>query len=748
MKPKYLIWIAVLCLFFSGCGKRETEENAQNGQKAQGGYVAHACEVPDLQGTINSTLMVGSKLYAGVYTSGTAVEDGRYSVVIYDISDGTTERTILQGREEMVMWSFTVLEDGNYKALFLVWSSEGLNYSSLCLATFDREGNLIEEQDIRQKVAEQFPDAAAMYNFYLDRTGIFYFYDSIYSGISITSKIYSIQNNGDVRLIKEYPNSIDGFRLVSSNVWIARNLEPKKIMIEEIDDRGTKSKEIATLDLGANSPSIVMSAGLTDEQIFIEQDASVYEYDLASKRLEKLFDYEDIGLESGRIFNTGKLIATAKDEFYVISKTAETEEGKRIYDWIKITRSDEVQQKETLTIAVSEESSLLKEAVTAFNKSSDQYKVVVKVYETDGVNKTSDLLQAEIAAGNVPDMIAVDAIDMDAMINKGLLHDLSDLLERDPELSKNDFVGRALEIYKRNDKLYAIPQCVFITALTGKQKMLEGRESWDMQEFKEFIHGLPNEETVFWGISRSQMLQFVMEQHLFSFVDWESRTCSFESEEFKDLLEFIRVFSDENPNMEDDMALLTDLLRTDEIVLYPGVICNTFDYQFLKALWGEEIAYIGFPSAEGTGIQLGNIADAYAIMEGSAHKEEMWQIIKYMVTNQRLAQSGLPAYQPLFDKACENAMEKKMVQSGDDTLTEEPQLDMELSGIKITVYAATAEEVALIRHLLEKAEPVKTSSPVIMNIIQEEVWGYFYGQKSVDDVARVIQNKVSLYLSE
>lgn len=745
MKPKYIIWIALFCLFFSGCGKQETETNVQ---KAQGGYVAHACEVPDLQGTINSTLLIGSKLYAGVYTKGTAVENGRYSVVIYDISDGTTERTILQGREEMAMWSFTVLEDGNYKALFLVWSSEELDYTSLCLATFDREGNLIEEQDIRQKVKDQVQDTVPLGNFYLDRTGILYFYDSIYSVTSITSKIYSVQNNGEIQFIKEYPDSIWGLQIVSSHMWIARNPEPKKIIIEEISDRGTESKEIAVLDLSTNSLSTVMSAGLTDEQIFIAQDESVYEYDLASKRLDKLFDYDDVGLAHGEISNTCKLIATAQDEFYVVKKTEETEEGKRTYDWLKITRSDEVAQKETLTIAVAEESSLLKEAVTAFNKSSDQYKVVVKVYETDGVNKTSDLLQAEIAAGNVPDMIAVDAIDMDAMINKGLLYDLSDLLERDPDLSKNDFVGRALEIYERNDKLYAIPQCVFITALAGKQKMLEGRESWNMQEFKEFIHGLPNEETVFWGISRSQMLQFVMEQHLFSFVDWESRTCSFESEEFKDLLEFIRVFSDENPNMEDDMALLTDLLRTDEIVLYPGVICSTYDYQFLKALWGEEIAYIGFPSAEGTGIQLGDIADAYVIMESSAHKEEMWQIIKHMVTNQRFAQSGLPAYQPLFDKACENAMEKKMVQSGDDTLTEEPQLDMELSGIKITVYAATEEEVALIRHLLEKAEPVKMSSPVIMNIIQEEVWGYFYGQKSVDDVARVIQNKVSLYLSE
>lgn len=745
MKPKYLVWIAVICLFLSGCGKQKTEEHAQN---AQGGYIAHACEVPNLEGTINSTLMIDSKLYAGVYTNGTAVEDGRYSVVIYDISDGTIERTILQGREEMVMWSFTVLEDGNYKALFLVMSPEELDYTSLCLATFDRAGNLIEEQDIRQKVTEQFQGTVPLGNFYLDRTGILYFYDSIYSGISITSKIYSVQNNGDVQLIKEYQDTILGFQIVSSHVWIARNPEPKKLIIEEISDRGMESKKVAALNLSTKSMWIDMSTGLTDEQIFIAQDASVYEYDLASKRLEKLFDYEDVGLEPGRIFNTGKLIATAQDEFYVISKTDETEEGKRTYDWVKIIRTDEVPQKETLTIAVSEESSLLKEAVTAFNKSSEQYKVVVKVYEKEGGSMPSALLQTEIAAGNVPDMIAVDVIDMDAMINKGLLHDLSDLLERDSELSKNDFVGRALEIYERNDRLYAIPRCVAITALAGKQKMLEGRESWNMQEFQEFIHGLPNEKAVFWGISRSQMLQFVMEQHLFSFVDWESRTCSFESEEFKELLNFIRGFSDENPNMEDDLALFADLLRTDEIVLYPGAICDTYDHQFLQALWGEDIAYVGFPSAEGTGIRLADVSDAYAIMEGSAHKEEMWQIIKYMVTDQRLAQSGLPAYQPLFDKACNEAMEKKMVQSGDDSLTEEPKLDMELSGIRITIYAATAEEVALLRHLLEKAEPVKMSSPVIMNIIQEEVWGYFYGQKSVDDVAGVIQNKVSLYLSE
>ena len=54
----------------------------------------------------------------------------------------------------------------------------------------------------------------------------------------------------------------------------------------------------------------------------------------------------------------------------------------------------------------------------------------------------------------------------------------------------------------------------------------------------------------------------------------------------------------------------------------------------------------------------------------------------------------------------------------------------------------------MIKDLFEKAEPVKASSYGIKNIIQEEVWGYFSGQKDVEDVASIIQNRVTIYLNE
>lgn len=743
MKKTTLFFLVILCLLFGGCGRQSTQATIDT----QIEYDTNACGVPDLQGTIHSAVKIDSRLYAGVYQKGVAVEDGRYSVVMYDISDETYEKTILQGKEEMAMWSFTVLEDGNYKALFFIWDSNNRDFSDLCLITFDTRGNIIEEQDITQEVHNQVQDTIWLDSFCMDRSGKLYFYTSTYTDMSATTKVYSVDPSGGIHLIRECSGNILGMQIVSSKVWMAEDIESKEIRIYDLSEPNTEDSEVANLKIGAKTQAIAMSDGLTDSQKIIDLDANVYQYDLKSQQLVRLFSYEDVELEFGS-FNTGKLIATAQEEFYVLKKIAETDQGMRTYDWMKITKSEEVSQREILTIAVAQEDSALKDAVTAFNKTSKQYKAVVRVYEADDINSSSALLQADIVAGNIPDMIAVDAMELDVMIHKGLLHDLSDFMEGDLELSKSDFVGRSLEIYTRNNEIYAIPQCISILALTGKQKMLGNRESWDIREFEEFVHTLPNEKAATLGISKDLMLHIMMEQYMSHFVDWEKKTCYFESPEFMELLQFVNMYPDSGLEVENSMEKLVEMFQSDEIVLYPNGITDTSDYQIMKSLWGEEITYIGFPTTQGSGIQLVDITTAYAITENSTHKEEMWQIIKYMTTDSDLVQVGLPAYQPLFDLACENAMKKTLVESKDGTLIENPEMEIELAGMKIDIYAATEEDIAMIKNLINKAEPVKTASSEIEKIIQEEAWGFFSNQKDVETVAGVIQNRVSIYLNE
>ncbi len=61
----------------------------------------------------------------------------------------------------------------------------------------------------------------------------------------------------------------------------------------------------------------------------------------------------------------------------------------------------------------------------------------------------------------------------------------------------------------------------------------------------------------------------------------------------------------------------------------------------------------------------------------------------------------------------------------------------------------TQEEVDLTMSLMETARPVSYSDgDEVLNIISEEAAAFYQGQKSVDEVASVIQSRVKIYVGE
>ena len=66
----------------------------------------------------------------------------------------------------------------------------------------------------------------------------------------------------------------------------------------------------------------------------------------------------------------------------------------------------------------------------------------------------------------------------------------------------------------------------------------------------------------------------------------------------------------------------------------------------------------------------------------------------------------------------------------------------------IEIFASTQEEIDQLMAVIDAAKPTSSSDSQIMQIITEEVEPYFAGQKTVDDVANVIQSRVQIYISE
>ena len=60
----------------------------------------------------------------------------------------------------------------------------------------------------------------------------------------------------------------------------------------------------------------------------------------------------------------------------------------------------------------------------------------------------------------------------------------------------------------------------------------------------------------------------------------------------------------------------------------------------------------------------------------------------------------------------------------------------------------TREEVDMILDLLEGAKPVSGGDTKILSIINEEAEAFFQGQKSVEDVADIIQSRINVYVNE
>ncbi|MDR0963083.1 MAG: hypothetical protein LBM60_00515, partial [Clostridium sp.] len=73
------------------------------------------------------------------------------------------------------------------------------------------------------------------------------------------------------------------------------------------------------------------------------------------------------------------------------------------------------------------------------------------------------------------------------------------------------------------------------------------------------------------------------------------------------------------------------------------------------------------------------------------------------------------------------------------------------NGETIDIYAAKPQEIEEIRQLIDKADqisPAGNAQDEIFTIILEETAAYFEGQKTVDEVADIIQRRVQVYVDE
>ena len=157
----------------------------------------------------------------------------------------------------------------------------------------------------------------------------------------------------------------------------------------------------------------------------------------------------------------------------------------------------------------------------------------------------------------------------------------------------------------------------------------------------------------------------------------------------------------------------------------------------MTALHGK-VLFSGYPVTEGTGIAAEAVMSA-GICASSSGKEEAWDFIRYLLsieTQKTIAGSGggFPVQRQVFSEQIKTRMnqyESRLEGTSDSE-----------GDIKLRAILSEKEKVLDgLSDLMARVNSQISSDPFIQDIIKEEAAAYFYGQKSAEEVSRIIQNR-------
>ena len=532
-----------------------------------------------------------------------------------------------------------------------------------------------------------------------------------------------------------------------------------KVSDDVINLKDTSISNISALLPGANGYALYASgqAGL----YAIKEDGSG----------EELINWIDSDLNGDYIRG---VVALEDGDFIILEQNWSTG-GTQFY---RITKRDSSELENTIvvTLGLMYSDPNITSKINDFNKASDKYRIRISDYskydEWDDeaekmTNTSSKQLKMDIIAGNAPDMIyTYDLSVVKSLANKDVYADLYEFLGTNGTVSKDDLIPSVLTAGECNGKLLSLSPSFTINTVAAKKKFVD-HDNWTLDELIETYDNLPSGMKLFDEGNTKEAVFSRLTNGCCGFIDYATSTCSFNSEEFVKLLEFADRFSDtedtpdwENASQEEMDKYYDDMqvaCRNDKALLSFINIYSGREYAQAKTgKFGEDISLVGYPSSDGKGGQL-NLGQSFAILNNASDKEACWQFISQFFTAENYENTdvhmmdGLPTVKSEMTKILDATMEKPYWE--DESGKKEYYDDtywMGNDGDEIVIPPLTKEE----RDALEKYICEASSSNVffynneVTDIVDEEVKSFFAGERSAQETADMIQNRVSLLISE
>ena len=290
--------------------------------------------------------------------------------------------------------------------------------------------------------------------------------------------------------------------------------------------------------------------------------------------------------------------------------------------------------------------------------------------------------------------------------------DLYELIDSDPELSREDFV--ALGAFESGDELWSLAPCFTISTCVGLESVVGDGLGWTFEEYITLRDSLEPGKKMFAITSPLVFVQNTLDGVLPELIDCETASCSFTDGRFE---EYLRLASELETADETDWESLNARLASGEIVLNEQVLRNVHALAALEENYGQALTPIGWPSFDGScGSRLMMTSDMGIVSSGNT--DAAWEFLRFILSDEK-TQAELALTDIPISRA---AAEEQLREAG---------------------YSSDA-----MSRLLDALKCKVSAGSTISQIVLEEAAAFFARARSVEDACEIIQDRAETYISE
>ena len=503
--------------------------------------------------------------------------------------------------------------------------------------------------------------------------------------------------------------------------WILRTLSPTG---EELDSKMVE---------GDREDALMSLAGASDKHPGYIEIAEVP------------FSWEALGIEPDKVLSD--IIRIDDDSYCFIVGTDRAEAI------VTVTSELKENDKTALILMTDNPSETLLEAVSAFNASRDD--VYIRVTDFDAA-----------AEGLTADLFYLPLQSCMEMGRSGMLTDLYPFIDADKEIRKEDFFPNILSALEVNGALYTTCTGVTFRTAIGASSAVGDNAGWSYDRLRECWGALGIGTDAFDIFTTCEdVLDICLSMDLDSFIDWDSGTCSFQSDAFTKLLwftgNFPRSFDYDSHSWTDTDN--TDLrIRRGKQLLMEKDVCSFKDAAYCGYEFPESISFIGYPTLTGTGnVMTVSTLDSgmnFSMSASTELQEECWAFLRRFFTEAFQEETRFfPVSTAVFNRKMKDAMAFDYVLDAKgnpvrDTKTGEPVIrsidTMYLSNYtQVNIYPLSEEKAAKLVDLVTSTTKLALDNKDICEVVKNSVRGFYDGSLSLEEAAAAAQTAVTEYLT-